>query len=234
MPAESSDPAHAATEAAPVAAPPPPPQKPSKFKGEAIRRKNPPAVGATTTTRPAKAKPAAGGLELRRVAIALAVVLGVIFLLRWAGRRFFLSPGGVRTSRAVQVLSRSPLSPRQNVVLLQVGRRVIVAADCGGQLSALCQITDPDEVASLVGQLADDRNGGAAGASFGSVFSNMRGGFDPPAGAAETGRPPRPDDPDTGEGDGLSVEDAALASTKTELSGLMEKVRLIARQFKTS
>src|SRR4029077_6101766 len=82
---------------------------------------------------------------------------------------------------AVQVLSRSPLTPRQQVVLLKVGRRVLVVADNGSQMNSLCQITDPDEVAGLVGQLRSEKGSGAgqgAGAgAFGGLFGRSRKSF---------------------------------------------------------
>ena len=111
--------------------------------------------------------------------LALAVVIALILLLRWGGRRMFGLPGGGRASHAVQVLSRSALTPRQQVVLLKVGRRVLVVADNGSQMNSLCQITDPDEVAGLVGQLRTEK-GNAAGAgagAFGGLFGRSRKTF---------------------------------------------------------
>ena len=67
---------------------------------------------------------------------------------------------------AVQLLSRTVLSPKQHVMLLRVGRRLVVIGDSGGQMSALSEITDPDEVAALVGQIRDEKLT-AAGPTFG-------------------------------------------------------------------
>src|SRR5688500_18489811 len=122
------------------------------------RRTAPAEAANAVTTVPAK--PSAAG-EAARVCAALAAVLGLIFFLRWAARRLYKVPVTGRPSGAVQVLSRTVLSPKQQLVLLQVGKRVLVVADGGAQMSALCQITEPDEVASLVGQLQTEKGSAA-------------------------------------------------------------------------
>ncbi len=71
------------------------------------------------------------GFSVQRVVLSLAVVLGLIFALRWVGRRFFAMPGGGGGSQAVQVLSRTTLSPRQHLLLIHVGRRVVLVANSG-------------------------------------------------------------------------------------------------------
>lgn len=160
--------------------------------------------------------------HLTRVAIALAAVLGLILLLRFVARRFLGAAGTARSTRAVQVLSRSPVSPRQQLVLLRVGRRLLVVADGAGQMTTLSEISDPDEVAALIGQLQDD-HADRAGRSFGNLFGKMRGTYE-----QEAERPAEP------ERQLESLEDdAAVASTRQELSGLMDKVRLLSRQFKS-
>lgn len=156
-----------------------------------------------------------------RVLGALAAVVGLILLLRWCGGRFVPAAGGRRSSRAVEVLGRSPLSPKQQVMLLRVGRRLIVVGESGSQLSCLCDITDPDEVAALVGQLQEDKAALVSGA-FGAVFRRSRGYFtpeEPPAGA------PALED---------AEEQETVASAREELNGLRERVRMLARHFKSA
>jgi flagellar biogenesis protein FliO len=182
----------------------------------------------------APAKPSATR-EATRVGAALAAVLGLIFFLRWAARRLYKVPVTGRPSGAVQVLSRTVLSPKQQLVLLQVGRRVLVVADGGAQMSALCQITEPDEVASLVGQLRSEKES-AASKAFGSVFGRMRKRFEAEPSEPEVQEPPvetlgkrggRLDITDT---EGPNIE--AIDDTRQELNGLLEKVRLVSGQFR--
>ena len=154
-----------------------------------IRRTKPGADGSTTRRgggddavrrgcpRQRRRPPAGtGGFDVRRIVTALAVVLVLILLARWFVRRFFGVAGAARSTRAVQVLSRSTLSPKQQLMLLRVGRRLLVVGDGGGQLNTLSEITDADEVAALVGQVQDDHSA-ALSRAFGSLFGRMQGKF---------------------------------------------------------
>jgi flagellar biogenesis protein FliO len=155
-------------------------------------------------------------LGVPRLIGAMALVLGLIFLLRWLGPRLFSAAPAASATRAVQVLSRSLVAPRQSVVLMRVGRRLLVVADNGSQLASLAQITDPDEVAALVGQLQSEKLD-SAGKTFGALFSRLKKDDElelPPAVA------PTVDD------------ESHVSAARAELSGLMEQVRLVTRQFK--
>ena len=121
--------------------------------------------------------PASGhsqGLELSRVGAALAIVIALILLLRWGGKKLFQQGGMSRSTRAIQVLARAPLAPRQHIVMVRVGRRVIVVGECGSQMNPLCEITDGDEIAALLGQLQDEKVNLPAKA-FSSLFQRARG-----------------------------------------------------------
>ena len=172
------------------------------------------------------ADPAAGAqppaLDYSRVLGALAIVIALIFLLRWFGRIFFPAVRGRGASRAVEVLARSPVSAKQQVMLLRLGRRVLVVGDSGSQMNALCEIVDPDEVATLVGQLQEERSTTASKA-FGAAFGRFRRGFESSAEAPAAAAPPL-DEPE---------DDAPIISARQELSGLRDRVRLLAEQFKS-
>ncbi len=157
------------------------------------------------------------GSEAQRVGLALLIVIGAIFLLRWVGRKMFLLPNGARSNKGIKVLSRSILSPKQQVLLLQVGKRVIVVGDSGGNMNALCEISEPDEVAGLLGELKKGQPE-IAGRSFGNLFGKAKEPFD--------GKSER----DTTAGDDVP-EELGLDSNE-DVSGLLEKVRLMRQQFK--
>ncbi len=150
----------------------------------------------------------------------------MIFALRWAARRFFATPGAASGSSAVQVLSRSAFSPRQQVVLIRVGRRVLVVSDNGQQLSSLAQISEPDEVAALLGQVRE-RTEISPTKAFGNLFQR----FSAASEEAEDDLTPT-QDPNRNE---IKTEDAndpaAVAATRAELGNLMEQVRLVSRQL---
>jgi hypothetical protein len=47
-------------------------------------------------------------------------------------------------------------------VLVQVGKRLVVVGDSATQLSPICEITDPDEVAAMLGAIQTERLGAAS------------------------------------------------------------------------
>jgi flagellar biogenesis protein FliO len=212
----------------------------SAIEKQPLNRTNAAGAAAAPTTQKAGARAAAPAakapvLDAGRVALALAAVVALIFLLRWVAKRFFGVTGTSRSTRAVQVLSRSPLSPRQQLVLLRVGRRLLIVADGGGQMNTLSEITDPDEVAALVGQLQDD-HGDRGTKSFGTMFGRMRGSY-------EEQHQPHADGGDHAATDAEPADlrrgaeeeqDPAVASARRELSGLMDRVRSLSSQFKGS
>jgi flagellar biogenesis protein FliO len=182
------------------------------------------------------------GFDLPRVLGALAVVLGLIFALRWLLRRSMNPASLPGVTNTVQVLTRSPLSPRQQLLLVRVGRRLLVVSDCNGQLNSLSEISDPDEVAALVGQLRDEKLTSAS-RSFGNLLGIWRRGGedvrdddtvdDGAVGIAEEypraapDVPERRDERDSDEGD-----DPSVSSARSEIHGLLERVRNISHQLK--
>jgi len=164
------------------------------------------------------------GMDYPRVLGALGIVIGLIFVLRWGGRFLFPGAAGRGASRAIEVLSRSPLSPKQQVLLIRVGRRLVVVGDTGSQMNALCEITDPDEIASLVGQLRDEKSS-ATPRAFGALFGTSRGMFE----AATDVAPPEEQRSSLRDAED---EAAPAASAREELNGLRDRVRMLAEQFK--
>ncbi|MCL4198579.1 MAG: flagellar biosynthetic protein FliO [Phycisphaerales bacterium] len=100
---------------------------------------------------------------------ALALVLGLIAALRSAVLRF---GGPLAKARApsgiVEVLGRFPLSRGQTLLLLKVDRRILLLSQSGGSLSTLSEITDAEQVASLLQRLRHER-----GDSFTRQFERL-------------------------------------------------------------
>jgi len=175
-------------------------------------------------TMPAAAAPSARpmiDMDSGHMALALSGVIGLILLLRSLAGKFF--PGTIAGGRvqSVKVVARCPLAPRQQVLLLQVGRRVVVLGDSASQLSCLCQITEPDEVAALLGQIQRDRTVSAS-STFTSWFSRASDAFtDEEIERAEPNR------------DNADVPDESPTEKEPAdgLDGLTARVRRLARQF---
>jgi flagellar biogenesis protein FliO len=174
------------------------------------------------------------------VAGALALVLGLIFALRWLFKRSVNPATLPGATTAVQVLTRSYLSPRQQLLLVRVGRRLLVVSDCNGQLNSLSEITDPDEVASLVGQLRDEKLTSAS-RTFGNLLGIWRRTTEDPAADDgvetddETYPRAAPEVPPHGsddEPDAQPDDDPTVLSARSEIHGLLERVRGISGQLK--
>lgn len=194
---------------------------PIRHRGGGTANTGAPAAGSVNA--PLQSTPS---LEVPRVLVALALVVGLIFALRWAARRFFATPGMASGSSAVQILSRSPFSPRQQVVLIRVGRRVLVVGDNGQQLSSLAEISEPDEVAALLGQVREG-SGHSPTKAFGNFFQR----FSATPEEVEAESPRVQDAGGNATQTAGSDEPAAIATTRAELGSLMERVRLVSREL---
>ena len=89
--------------------------------------------------------------ELVPTGIALGATLLVIVLARSAVKRFSgSSVAGKRPQGVVEVLARYPVARGQQVVLLKVGRRVIVAHQGAQAMQTLSEFTGEAEVADIL------------------------------------------------------------------------------------
>jgi flagellar biogenesis protein FliO len=166
-----------------------------------------------------------GSADLSRMALALLAVIGVIFALRWGARRMSLVPGADR-SGAIKVISRSIVSPKQQVLMLQVGKRLVIVGDSAGQMHPLCEITDPDEVAALIGGSRQEANALAERnpKSFSSLFTRAAEPF-------EADRAP--------EVPALAVSEESIQNIEPvrdidneDVGSLLDKVRVLRQQFR--
>jgi len=146
----------------------------------------------------------------------LAVVLALIGALALLARRILPSrwQGGPGGRGMVEVLGRQHLSARQSVALLRVGRRIVVIGITPDKLTHLDTITDPDEVAELVGRSVSLRDGSLS-RTFEREVLREAAAYEPSDHAdlsAEAGGPA----PDRA---------AAYVTARQQLRGLLSKVR---------
>jgi flagellar biogenesis protein FliO len=210
---------------------------PGRFEQTPLRHGDSPADASAVTSEP---KPL-HGVEPKRVVLAVVIVVALILILRWIGLRFFPAAAAARSSSAIRVLSRSIVAPKQQVLLLQVGRRVVVVGDCGVSMHPLTEITDPEEVAALIGQIDAEKPESLTHA-FGNLFGSARKEFDEAAHEARDEaehehESTEDEDPQlelAGAGAAISDQgevDEPVTSARSELRGLMDKVKLLSRQF---
>jgi flagellar protein FliO/FliZ len=195
-----------------------PPGPSGPFEQMTIRRSTggaPPAAtqpAGSSTVNP-------GRWDLSKIPLSLAGVILLILVMRWLGKRLIPGAGRAKGSSAVQVLVRSTIGPRQQLMLVQVGRRLVLVGSGGAEMNPLCQIEDPEEVAELLGQIQGEKRAGLK--NFGAIFGRAEKAYEEP-------EPEPPPSIEPGEPPPTSLE------TREELSGLMERVRRIANQFQSS
>lgn len=101
--------------------------------------------------------PRGGLLEgWQQTCVALAIVLVVLLLLRTLLKRLARPARGGPRGGAIEVLARTAVPPRQQLLLVRVGRRLLVVGSSPAGLSTLAEIADPEEAA----ELADAAMGG--------------------------------------------------------------------------
>lgn len=120
------------------------------------------------------------GAGLTRTVLALGGVLLVIGGLAWGFKRAARATGGLGASlgaggRApaglIEVLARYPIASRQTLVVLRFDRRVLLCSMSGGSrhagpgMSVLCELEDPEDVASILIK-ARDQAGDSMARSF--------------------------------------------------------------------
>lgn len=163
---------------------------------------------------------------LGRTMMALLVVVAIIVVAKVVvagaarargGLAMAIGPGGRAPSGILEVLGRYPIARGQTLILLKVDRRILLVAQCTGlrggvpALSTLCEITEPEDVASLLIKTRE-----ADGESMAERFQSMlhRLGRAPegaPASIVEEVEAPEP-----GRGSRLS----SLRSRLAQLSGV--------------
>lgn len=80
---------------------------------------------------------------------ALALVVVLIFTARIMLKRFGPVSGRQRRDM-LDVLARATVSPRHQLLLVRVGRRVVLVGQAPASLTTLSEVTDADEVAALI------------------------------------------------------------------------------------
>jgi len=134
------------------------------------------ADGASSSA-PTSESPTLVDISIWRTVTALGVVLAVAFGLKWVISRSLkgsgmlsahLGPAGKAPSGVLTVLGRYPIARKQSLVLLKVDRRVLLLAHTESGFQTLSEMTDPEEVASILVATRDDE-----GVSISRRFSSM-------------------------------------------------------------
>jgi flagellar protein FliO/FliZ len=101
-------------------------------------------TGASATTHAAS-----GGSAVLRLVIGLAVVLGLIFIVRWGVKRARREPRPGRGSSDITVISTTPLAGTRAVHLLLVGEELLLVGSAEHSVTALRVYTNEEARALL-------------------------------------------------------------------------------------
>ena len=162
-----------------------------------------------------------GAFDMTRVLLATIGVIGLILLMRAGVRRIFPSAITHRSSSMVKVLSRCTISPRQHLLVVQFGKRLVLVGDSGSNLNPLCEIRDPDEAANILTYARDESISVAR--RFDSLFGRAQKDFDEPE---ESESQEKFDDSHE-----VSRDNPAVQETQKELADLHNKVKEVARRI---
>lgn len=174
------------------------------------------------TTQAASTSTIAGGsgnvFDTTRIGFALLIVLVAIYVSHRVWKKLGMPGGAARGAGVLQVVSRLSVSPKQQILLVRVGKRLVLIGNSTTQMNPLCEITDPDEAALLLGEVAQREE--SSSVTFNSVLGSEEKRFDEEAETASA------------EEENEAEENEAMATTRAELSGLAEKVRNLSNQFR--
>lgn len=86
------------------------------------------------------------------VGSSLVIVMGLFFGFIWFYRKSMGARGGGGLPKnVVQILGRTPVAPRQHLVLLRFGSKLVLVSMVQGEARTISEITDPLEVDQLAG-----------------------------------------------------------------------------------
>ncbi len=93
---------------------------------------------------------------------ALAVVAGLILAVRWFLRRWGAS-GPAGQAGPMEVLARASVAPRQQLLLVRLGKRLVLIGASGGAMTTLAEVSDQAEVDELMRSVKAAHGAGLAG-----------------------------------------------------------------------
>ncbi len=174
---EPGPPAEAVSQpvAVPQEVPPAPAEAPEEQKKTPVEwRGGAPEAGTTDTTN-------SEGPGLVSTTVELFVYLGLILVLL-AGcamifKRIFPSTKRMFNSDSMEVLGRTYLSSKQFVCLVRIGPRMLVLGCTPENVNALSEISDPEELTALEGQIKQATTGSAT-QTFLQIFRKRNLGYD--------------------------------------------------------
>lgn len=142
---------------------------------------------------------------------ALAIVLLVAFAIRTVAGMWQSQQISTSSRSLVEILTRTTIAPKTQVLLLRVNDRVLVVGHTGANVSTLSELTDPEEVAGVLGQIQASKTNSMS-KSFSQVMKGLDGEYQSPLQLQQEG------------GDGA---EQFVDRTRDQVSGLMSRIRAL-------
>ncbi len=108
--------------------------------------------------------------------MALAAVVALIFVVRALIVRFTGRSASTTQSPLLEVLSRVSVAPRNHILIIRLGQRVIAVSDGAAGMRTLAEIDDPDEVAELL-RTASTTSPRSATTAFRTLLHRFHGDY---------------------------------------------------------
>lgn len=106
------------------------------------------------------------------VVSSLLIVMALMLGAAWCYRKANPQAASTIPKLVVSVLGRTPLAPRQNLVLIRFGQKLVLVSNLQGEVRTISEIEDPFEVDRLAG-LCESAQAGSVSASFRTVLNNL-------------------------------------------------------------
>jgi len=182
------------------------------FESRLLGRTHTAPVGADKGGAAQPATAPLGGLDwLLRTVAALAAVLGLILLCRAVMIRFTGRVVATGRNSAVELLSRLNVSPRNHILLVRIGGRILVLGESPAGLDTLAEVQDSEEVADLLQSVTSTKSGSVTH-SFSQLLHRFNGEYS---------------DAQRIEQEGADGQEYDIDRTRDQVTGLVGRIRAL-------
>lgn len=126
----------------------------------------------SSKTGEASSKPSGSGTfeTLLSIGSSLLIVIGLFLGVAWCYRKTLSTSMGSMPKQVVQVLGRTPIANRQQLVLIRFGSKLVLVSLVQGEARTISEITDPLEVDQIAG-ICESSSPDSISSSFRSVLA---------------------------------------------------------------
>jgi len=120
------------------------------------------AAGRGLEDRPPRSGGGSTAWDWIKTALALALVVALIFLVRYALRRVGAAARTGGGGDVIEVLARTSVSPKQQLLLVRLADRLVLVGSGPAGMASLSEIREPQEVRDVLKALETSRGGALA------------------------------------------------------------------------